>query len=446
MIDSTQFDQALESPQALETLYQTAKRENRKDAFEAEVIKRYASLPQNPLLAAWYFRLKAEARPETPGRSIPFRLAIPLSVALSLLFWLLAPNLDLPMRTIPNLLLLWAPATACLLIVFLVTARRPTRGDGSTPARSALGDYYKPLAVLAAIVLVTAYAMILGSPSRETYRTLLVFHLPLLATLGIGLYLVGPRDDQNSFAALFKAAEIALTAGIIGGAAMIFIGITFGLFSAIGVELAEPIRRYLFFGVPGLVPVMAMAITYDPSLAPVKQRFDLGFSRLIFTVARLFLPLTILVGVVYIASIPANFFKPFQEREVLIVYNAMLFAVMALLSFASPLNARDVPERWRVYLRQAIIIIALMAILVSIYALSATVYRTVLGGMTANRMTVIGWNVLNVGILCLFLFRQWRSGGLGWIESTQRVFRLGMIGYGAWGLFIVAVVPLVFPQ
>lgn len=128
----------------------------------------------------------------------------------------------------------------------------------------------------------------------------------------------------------------------------------------------------------------------------------------------------------------------------MIVYNAMLFAVMALLSFATPLHEQDVPERWRVYLRRALVVIAIMAVVVSIYALSAAVYRTVLGGMTANRMTVIGWNVLNVGILCVFLLRQFRSAGSTWIASTQRIFRLGMIGYGVWGLFIIAAVPLLF--
>lgn len=435
-----EFEQALDDPQSLESLYQTAKRENWAEMFAAEIAKRHASTPDNLLLAAWYFRLQEESRPETTGRSIPWRLAIPFSLALSLIFWLVAPNVELPVRSVPNILLLWAPATACLLIVFLSIAART-----ALPSRSWVGAFQKPLLVLLGIVLVTAYGMIMGSPPYETYRTLLIFHLPLLATLGIGLYLVGPADDQNAFAALHKGAEVVLTAGIIAGAAMAFIGITFGLFSAIGVEFPEPIKRYLFFGVPGLVPVLAMAITYDPMLAPIKQRFDQGFSRLVFTVARLFLPLTILVGAIYIASIPANFFKPFEQRDVLIIYNVMLFAVMALLSFATPLYEQDVPERWRVNLRRTIVVIASMTVVVSLYALSATVYRTAVGGMTANRMTVIGWNTLNIGILCLFLFRQFGFDRTSWIASTQRVFRFGMIGYGLWGLFVTVAVPLIFP-
>mgnify|MGYP000299541529 CR=1 FL=1 len=41
--------------------------------------------------------------------------------------------------------------------------------------------------------------------------------------------------------------------------------------------------------------------------------------------------LTLALLVVYLAFIPFNFRAPFENREVLISYNAMLFAVMALL-------------------------------------------------------------------------------------------------------------------
>ena len=428
MKSMNEFEQAIQDPQALESLYQTAKRENWADTFESEIAQRYASAPNNLLLAAWHFRFQAKQRTESTARTIPWRLAIPFSLISSLIFWLVTPSLNSRLTTVPNILLVWAPVTACLMIAFLamVTRAKPQ----------------KPLLVILGIVLITTYAMFLGTPSHETYRTLLIFHLPLLATLGFGLYLVGPSDDQNTFAALHKGAEIVITAGIITGAAMAFVGITIGLFAAIGIDFPEPLQRYLIFGVPGLIPILALTITYDPSLAPIKQRFDQGFSRLIFTVARLFLPLTILVGAIYIASIPANFFKPFEQRDVLIVYNVMLFAIMALLSFATPLFEQDVPEQWRNNLRRAMIVIAVMTVIVSLYALSATVYRTMLGGMTANRMTVIGWNTLNISILGLFLVRQFKPAS--WIAETQRVFRLGMIGYGMWGLFIIIATPLIF--
>jgi hypothetical protein len=80
--------------------------------------------------------------------------------------------------------------------------------------------------------------------------------------------------------------------------------------------------------------------------------------------------------------------------------------------------------------------------MVSLYAFSATLYRTILGGLTANRLTVLGWNLVNLGLLVYLLIRQVRAGKEAWIASLQRVFSLGCIVYTIWILFLVLVTPL----
>lgn len=42
--------------------------------------------------------------------------------------------------------------------------------------------------------------------------------------------------------------------------------------------------------------------------------------------------------VVYLGFIPFRFWEPFQNRDVLIIYNAMLFAVIALLVGVTPIE------------------------------------------------------------------------------------------------------------
>jgi hypothetical protein len=90
------------------------------------------------------------------------------------------------------------------------------------------------------------------------------------------------------------------------------------------------------------------------------------------------------------------------------------------------------------------LVLAAMTIIVSIYALSATVYRTALGGLTVNRLMVIGWNLLNLGALILFLAGELRFGFRSWIPNTQRVVRLALIGYGVWTAIVVLVLPFAF--
>ncbi len=445
MADPHGFELNLGDVQSLEVLYRQAVREHRDDAFAAEVVRRYTASPSDPLLAAWYFRLQAEPRLDAPApaRPVLWRLAVPFSLALSLLYWLLAPDPNQRVTGIPDIMILWAPVTACLLIAFLaLAAGNPGAGEAGEAGESARSRYTRAALIVLALVALTAFCVALAPPGRDTYRTLLALHLPLLAALAVGLFMTRPFDDRNGFAALLKGAEVLLTAGVLAGATLAFVGITMGLFAALGITLPQPFQRWLIMGMPGLIPVLAFALTYDPALPPLRQRLDQGFAKLLFTAARLLLPLALLVGVLYLASIPANFFKPFQQRDVLIVYNVMLFAVLALLCFATPLREGDVPAAWRPALRWAVVGVAALAVVVSLYALAATAYRTAAGGLTANRLTVLGWNVLNLGLLGWFLARQARGD---WTAATQRVFRGGMIGDAAWGLLVVFLVPFLFP-
>ncbi len=96
--------------------------------------------------------------------------------------------------------------------------------------------------------------------------------------------------------------------------------------------------RLIAAGGAGLIPVIAVATIYDPLAEPKDQDFTQGLSKFIGTMMRLLLPLTLGVLVVYIFVIPFNFFQPFQNRDLLIIYNAMLFAIMGLLVGATPIS------------------------------------------------------------------------------------------------------------
>ncbi len=66
-------------------------------------------------------------------------------------------------------------------------------------------------------------------------------------------------------------------------------------------------------------------------MAPRQHSFDEGLSRLITLLLRLLLPLAVFVLTIFVFFIPANFWELFENRDVLIAFNALLFAVIALL-------------------------------------------------------------------------------------------------------------------
>jgi len=420
-------------PQLLENLYQRAARANEIDEFRADLQACYEEAPDNVLYAAWYYRLQQAGRGEDADvRPINWKLAIPLSLITGLIFWILSnPRFEFPNR-MPYITLTWAPIATCFVIAFLtITAGRHRK---------------QSYLALLGLVAVGVYATMFTVPSfRENYLTLMLLHLPLLAWIGVGLSILGPGSDyQNRFAFLIKSIEVFITGGIYLIAGGAFVVITFGMFEALGVSIPDEMKRLLIAGGGGLIPGLAVASVYNPHLKPIKQRFERGLGKLVSTLMRLLLPLTLVVLIIYLFVIPFNFMEPFRNREVLIVYNVMLFAIMGLLMGATPVKAEDLSPKHQAVLRAGILAVAILAILVSVYALSATVYRTVLGGITMNRLTIIGWNSINIGILSLLVYKQFRKGPAEWVSSLQSVFSLGTNGYLVWTLFLILAIPFLF--
>ena len=96
------------------------------------------------------------------------------------------------------------------------------------------------------------------------------------------------------------------------------------------------------------------------------------------------------------------------------------------------------------WLQNGIIAVSGLVVLVSLYALSATVFRTIEGGWTLNRITIIGWNTINISILSVLLYKQFRSEREKWVGALQSVFSLATNAYVIWTLFLLLVLPLLF--
>ena len=419
-------------PEQLENLYRAALRENAGDEWRSDLLACLAQSPDNILYAAWRYRLQTSEAEQPESRGVNWKLAIPLGLVAGLVFAVLSSSrLDLPRHT-PLILYAWAPLGACFIVAFLTlqaTSQHTKRAWAMIASLVVIGVY---------VILIVALA------NRTQYEILMALHLPLLALTGVGISLVGIKSTaQERFAFLLKAIEVGVTGGvyvIVGG---MFAGITIGLFTALSIQPPVDLIKALVAAGGGVICVLAVATVYDPRVAPLAQRFEQGLGKLVPTMMRLLLPLTLIVLVVYLFVIPFNFMQPFRNRDILIVYNAMLFAVMGLLIGATPLHEHDLPQYHGV-LRTGILAVASLTVLVSLYALSATVYRTALGGFTLNRVTVIGWNTINIGILVLLIYKQVKHGAAAWVGSLQSAISAGTIAYVVWALFLTLISPWLF--
>jgi threonine/homoserine/homoserine lactone efflux protein len=76
--------------------------------------------------------------------------------------------------------------------------------------------------------------------------------------------------------------------------------------------------------------------------------------------------------------------------------------------------------------------------------MSATVFRTVEGGITQNRLTIIGWNSINIGILIYLLVSVLRAGEAGWLPALHQSFKVAGVAYLAWTVFLILAIPILF--
>ena len=198
-----------------------------------------------------------------------------------------------------------------------------------------------------------------------------------------------------------------------------------------------------FFGI-GLIPLLAVAAGYDPTRLPSEQDFTQGLGKLIALLPRLLLPLTLLVLVVYICFIPFFFIQPYTDREVLIVYNVMLFAVMGLLVGATPLKQDEMSPRWMNLLRTGILLVAGLVVLVSLYALSATVVPDYPGWFDHEPPGRAGVEHAQYNGACVLLVKGLQSGRENWVKGLHGVFSLACVLYVTWSLVLMAVTGIIW--
>jgi hypothetical protein len=431
---TAEIQSAASDPEQMENIYQRARQADEEAEFRSDLLAEFEKNHSSLLLSAWHARFEHLPVPK-PRRSIHWGLAVGLGIITGLILWAISDPTLMFLGQFPYILLLWAPIATIPALFFLAAVSRK--------------NYI--LGIIAAFALAIACGYILlispgltSSTSRD-YLILMMIQLPLLCWIGIGITtLTFKSAAHDRFAFLIKSIEVMITAGVYLIFGVAFGLITLGMFSALNVTPPEIVTRLVGAGGFGLIPILAIATMYDPHASPSAQDFSLGLSKFVFTIVRLLLPLTVLVLLIYIFVIPFNFMAPFQNRNLLIIYNVMQFAIIGLLIGATPLKVDEISPRLQTWLRRGILAVAILTLIVSLYALSAVAYRTALDGLTLNRTTILGWNVINIVILLALVISQLRKGMAAWHTRLQEIFSKATIAYMFWSVLLILFLPLIF--
>jgi membrane-associated HD superfamily phosphohydrolase len=179
-------------------------------------------------------------------------------------------------------------------------------------------------------------------------------------------------------------------------AGVILTGITFGLFSLIGLQIEKFYAEYIaVFGLPA-IPLVATYLTQtNPQIV----------NKVSPVIARIFSPLVLVMLVVYLVAIIYSGKNPYQDREFLLIFNVLLIGVMALIFFSVAESSGKTKNRVEILI---LFLLAVVTVVVNGIALSAILFRISEWGITPNRLAVMGGNILILINLLWVTFRLWR--------------------------------------
>lgn len=291
------------------------------------------------------------------------------------------------------------------------------------------------IAFLAATTL-AAVVFINFLPEAKPGDTLILscVHLLLFLWCLLGIAYTGGfrKDDEQRLGYLKYNGDLVVMTTLILIAAAIMTAITIGLFGLIGFEIEKfYFENIVVFGLPA-APILGTYLTQNnPQLV----------GRVSPVIARIFSPLVLVMLVIYLVAMVYSGKDPYNDREFLLVFNALLVGVMAIIFFsvAERSRTKTTAEIW------ILLLLSLVTIIVNGVALSAIVFRISQWGLTPNRAAVLGGNVLilvNLLLVTVQLFRVISHKSS--IDSVGKAISLYLPVYFFWTIIVTFLFPFLF--
>ncbi len=284
---------------------------------------------------------------------------------------------------------------------------------------------------LAGIIFINAFPDV----KKSDTLTLSCIHLLLFLWSILGFVFVG--NDRNNpekrLGYLRYNGDLVVMTTLILLAGAILTGITIGLFSLIGFQIEKFYFDYV--GIFGLAaaPVVGTYLTRtNPQLV----------GKVSPVIAKIFSPLVLVMLVVYLSAIIYSGKDPYNDREFLIIFNALLIGVMAIIFFSIAETSKTTQSRPEIWV---LCLLSIVTIIVNGIALSAIVFRISEWGITPNRAAVLGSNMLiliNFLLVTAQLFKVLSNKAV--LTDVGKAIAFYLPIYALWTIIVTFVFPLLF--
>lgn len=283
----------------------------------------------------------------------------------------------------------------------------------------------------------TALFFINSLPEKPADDILILscIHLPLFLWCLLGFAFTG--NDQKDIAKrlffLKYNGDLVVMTTLILIAGGILTGITIGLFSLIGYSIEEfYFQNIAVFALPAAPIVGTYLVQTNPQLV----------GKVSPVIARIFSPLVLVMLVIYLGAMGFSGKDPFNDREFLLLFNALLIGVMAIIFFSVAETARTGKSRIEVWI---LLLLSVTTVIVNGIALSAILFRISEWGWTPNRGAVLGSNVLILINLLLVSVQLYRAlNGKTDLNGAGKSIAFFLPVYFIWTIIVTFLFPLVF--
>lgn len=284
-------------------------------------------------------------------------------------------------------------------------------------------------------VLSTVYINFLPNNPKSDTLNLACIHLPLVLWAVLAYSYMGKdlQNMQKRIDYLRYNGNLVVMCAILALSAALFTGITFGLFQLIGINIGEFYAKYvLVFGAPAIPILGTYLVQNNPQLV----------NKISPIIARIFTPIVFVMLLLFLGALSTAAKNPYTDREFLMIFNALLIGVMALIVFSVTEGTKNGVGMVTLLFLCGL---ALLTIITNAIALSAIGLRIAEFGLTPNRLAVLGSNVfifINLVWVCYKLLLVLKNKAE--IEEVERVIALYLPIYGCWTAFVTFLLPLIF--
>ena len=289
--------------------------------------------------------------------------------------------------------------------------------------------------IIGATLMGLVFINILPDAKKSDTLILSCIHLLLFLWAVLGFAFVGEKknNQERRLGFLKYNGDLVVVTTLILIAGGIMTAVTIGLFSLIGFN----IEKFYFenIGIFGLAaaPIVGTYLTQtNPQLV----------GKVSPVIAKLFSPLVLAMLVIYLIAMIYSGKDPYNDREFLLIFNALLLGVMAIILFSVSETSNGMKSQAEIWV---LVLLSAVTVIVNSIALSAILFRISEWGITPNRAAVLGGNVLILINLLLVTVQLFRTvSGKTSLTSVGKSISFYLPVYAIWAIIVAFLFPLIF--